>query len=77
VLSSSIETNFNKLPLKTEPSTNSTIPGISIDSSFEFENAFDSIRFNDDSDSNEIDESDLQYEKHADPRISTKWGIIR
>jgi hypothetical protein len=45
--------------------------GIKIDLRFENENAFDSIRFNDDADSNEIDESDLQYEKHDDPRIST------
>jgi hypothetical protein len=39
------------------------------------ENASDSIRFNDDGDSNEIDESDLQELKHADPRISTFRGI--
>jgi hypothetical protein len=39
--------------------------------SFDDENASDLIRFNDDGDSNEIDESDSQYEKHDDPRIST------
>jgi hypothetical protein len=55
----------------------STEHGIKIDSRFENKNAFDSIRFNDDGDSNEIDESDLQFEKHNDPRISTKFGIRR
>jgi hypothetical protein len=39
--------------------------------SFENENASDSIRFNDDGDSNKIDENDSQCEKHDDPRIST------
>jgi hypothetical protein len=38
----------------------STEHGIEIDLSPERENAFDSIRFNDDGDSNEIDESDSQ-----------------
>jgi hypothetical protein len=61
--------------MKAEPSTISTFRGITIDSTFENENADDSIRFNDDGDSNEIDESDLQYEKHCDPRISTEHGI--
>jgi hypothetical protein len=42
----------------------STEHGISIDWSVEYENAFDSIRFNADGDSKEIDESDLQDEKH-------------
>jgi hypothetical protein len=46
---------------------------ISIDLRFEYENAFNSIRFNDD-DSNEIDESGLQFLKH-DPRVSTWDGI--
>jgi hypothetical protein len=49
----------------------STEDGIKIDSRLEFENAYDSIRFNDDGDSNEIDESDLQFSKHEHPRIST------
>jgi hypothetical protein len=31
----------------------------------------DSIRVKCESDSNVIDESDLQHEKHSDPRIST------
>jgi hypothetical protein len=38
-------------------------------------NAFDSIRFNEDGRSNEIDKSDVQYSKHDDPRISTFRGI--
>jgi hypothetical protein len=54
----------------------STFRGISIDLSDESENASDSIRFNDDGDSNEIDENDLQDEKHDDPRIVTNAGII-
>jgi hypothetical protein len=33
------------------------------------------MRFNREFDSNEIDESDLQNEKHDDPRISTFRGI--
>jgi hypothetical protein len=33
------------------------------------ENAFDSMRVNSDSVSNEIDESDLQYEKQYEQRI--------
>jgi hypothetical protein len=33
------------------------------------ENAFDSIRVNCEFDSNVIDESDLQDEKHEEPRI--------
>jgi hypothetical protein len=41
-----------------EPSMNCTLRGISIDSSDENENAFDSIRINLEFDSNEIDESD-------------------
>jgi hypothetical protein len=40
------------------------------------ENAFESIRVNRDSDSNEIDESDLQHEKHSEQRISTLRGIM-
>jgi hypothetical protein len=56
-------------------STNSTLRGITIDSRFEYRNASDSIRFNDDGDSNEIDQNDWQHEKHLDPRISTEHGI--
>jgi hypothetical protein len=41
----------------------------------EDENASDSIRDNREFDSNEIDESDSQHEKHDEPRISTPRGI--
>jgi hypothetical protein len=40
-----------------------------IDLSEESQNAFDSIRVNSESVSNEIDESDLQYEKQFEQRI--------
>jgi hypothetical protein len=53
----------------------STLHGISIDRSDESENADDSIRFNREFDSNEIDESDGHQEKHDDARISTSHGI--
>jgi hypothetical protein len=46
-----------------------------IDSSDDSSNASDSIRVNPEFDSNVIDESDLQYEKQDDPRISTFLGI--
>jgi hypothetical protein len=52
----------------------STWHGIKSDSMFEDENAFDSIRFNDDGDSNEIDESDLQEEKQDESIIVTNPG---
>jgi hypothetical protein len=38
-------------------------------------NARDSIRFNCEEESNEIDESDSHFEKHDEPRISTRRGI--
>jgi hypothetical protein len=38
-------------------------------------NASDSIRVKCEFDSNVIDKSDLQYEKHPDPRISIFLGI--
>jgi hypothetical protein len=41
----------------------------------EDENALDSIRVNREFDSNEIDESDSQSEKHDEPRISISHGI--
>jgi hypothetical protein len=43
----------------------------------EYENAWDSIRVNREFDSNEIDDSDLQNEKHDEPRISISHGISR
>jgi hypothetical protein len=54
---------------------NSTFRGITIDLSDDQKNALHSIRVKCESDSNVIDESDLQYEKHLDPRISTFLGI--
>jgi hypothetical protein len=53
----------------------STCFGIRIDVIDELENASDSIRVNEQSDSKMISESDLQYEKQSDPRISTCLGI--
>jgi hypothetical protein len=47
-----------------------------IDRNDENENADDSIRVNDDGDSNEIDSRDPQYEKHREQRISTDFGRI-
>jgi hypothetical protein len=49
--------------------------GIKIDSSDDSENASDSIRVKCEFVSNVIDDSDLQYEKQFDPRISTFRGI--
>jgi hypothetical protein len=46
-----------------------------IDLSDDSENADDSIRVNREFDSNEIDKSDLQFEKHDEQRISTLDGI--
>jgi uncharacterized SAM-dependent methyltransferase len=54
----------------------STLRGIKIDSSDEYENASDSIRVNHDFDSNLIDERDRHREKHFDPTISTLLGIM-
>jgi hypothetical protein len=54
---------------------NSTFRGITIVSSDKHENASDSIRVKCEFDSNLIDESDLQDEKHCDPRISILLGI--
>jgi hypothetical protein len=46
-----------------------------IDLSDEYENASDSIRIKREFDSNVIDESEEQFEKHFDPTISTFLGI--
>jgi hypothetical protein len=55
---------------------NLTFRGITIDSSDNLQNASDSIRVKREFDSNVIDESNLQDEKHFDPRISTLRGIV-
>jgi hypothetical protein len=47
-----------------------------IDFNEDNENASDSILFSCESDSNEIEESDLQEQKHFEPRVSTQRGII-
>jgi hypothetical protein len=59
-----------------ELSISRTARGISIHRSDECENASDSIRINRESHSNEIDESELQQERHDDPRMSIFRGII-
>jgi hypothetical protein len=41
----------------------------------EEQNANDSIRVNEQSGSKVISESDLHFQKHPDPRISTFFGI--
>jgi hypothetical protein len=60
-----------------EPSIKQTLDGITIDSSDEDENASDSIRVNREFDSNEIDVSRRQCEKHDEPIISISDGIFR
>jgi hypothetical protein len=47
-----------------------------IDLRAEPRNAFESMRFSRESFSNEIDESDTQYKKHNEQRISTFRGIV-
>jgi hypothetical protein len=47
-----------------------------IDFRVEEQNAYDSMRRSCESCSNEIDESDSQYEKHNEQRISTPRGIV-
>jgi hypothetical protein len=59
-----------------EPSIKSTSRGIIIDLRAENENAFDSMRRNRESCSNEIDESDWQDEKHDEQTISILFGIV-
>jgi hypothetical protein len=71
----SIEIDDRVTPIKAEPSMNCTFRGIKIDWSDENENASGPIRVKCESDSNVIDESDSQYEKHFDPRMSTLLGI--
>jgi hypothetical protein len=55
--------------------TNNIVEGIQIDLSDEYENTSDSIRVKCEFDSNVIDESASQNEKHFEPRISTFRGI--
>jgi hypothetical protein len=53
----------------------STFRGVSIDLSDEYLNASDSIPVNRELNSNEIDESGLQYERHDDSTISLVFMI--
>jgi hypothetical protein len=69
------EIEFNFAFANAESSMNCTLRGITIDWSDEDENADDSIRFNLEFDSNEIDESDLHCEKHDEQRLSTLRGM--
>jgi hypothetical protein len=71
----SSEIEDKERPINAELSMNWTLRGIVIDSSDEFENADDSTRINREFNSNVIDESDLQDEKHFGPKISTLLGI--
>jgi hypothetical protein len=54
-----------------------TIEGIATERTSVPKSARASIRFNLESDSNEIDESDSHDEKHDEPRISIVRGISR
>jgi hypothetical protein len=60
---------------KASVAIDSTVAGTRIDVSAVASNAPDSIRFNLESDSIEIDERDWQSEKLLEPRISTVRGI--
>jgi hypothetical protein len=73
--SSSIQIETPPEPENAEPLRFSTVRGITIDFSEELENASDLICFSLESDSIEIDESDLQLKKQREPRISTVRGI--
>jgi hypothetical protein len=63
-------------PQKAELSMNATLPGITIEWSDDYENGDDSSRVNRELDSNEMDESDRQFEKHNEQRTSVSFGII-
>jgi hypothetical protein len=54
--------------------TNKTVEGSTVGRG-QKQNAPDSIRFNRECDSNEIDVSESHLEKHDEPRISTLRGI--
>jgi hypothetical protein len=47
-----------------------------IDLRSEEKNANDSMHFNRESFSSEIDEKDLQFQKHNEPRRSIPWEIV-
>jgi hypothetical protein len=70
----SIETD--RIPLSADPEIDSTFDGMMIDSIDVPLNAFDSIRFNFDDDSNVIDFNEGQSLKQFEPRISTFDGMM-
>jgi hypothetical protein len=72
----SIEIKTRGIYENAEPSIKSTSRGIMIDLRVEPKNACDSMRFSCESFLNEIDESDRQFEKHDEQRISTFRGIV-
>jgi hypothetical protein len=72
----SIEIEIFDIPENAEPSIKSTSRRIMIDLRVEPENAFDSMRRSCESSSNKIDESDLQFKKHDEQRISMLRGIV-
>jgi hypothetical protein len=74
-LPSSIEIEISSQSENTEPSRISTVRGMTMDVREELENAEDSIRRNNESDSIETDESDSQLLKQKEPRISTVRGM--
>jgi hypothetical protein len=65
----SIDTAISRTFENAEPSIKLTQRGMAIDLRNAHENTCDSIRPNSEPVSNEIDESDSQYEKHDEPRI--------
>jgi heat shock protein HspQ len=73
---SSIEIETREIFENAEPSIKLTSRGIVIDLRPEKRNAYDSMRFSREPFSNEIDESDLQFKKHDEQRISTFRGIV-
>jgi hypothetical protein len=75
LLPDSIEIDDKGTLINAKPSMHRTFRGITIDWSDDHENMSDSICIKHEFDSNVIDESDLQHEKHLNPRISTFLGI--
>jgi hypothetical protein len=70
-LSEVIEIEIFEIVANAEPGINGTGRGVVIDSKKDERNALDSMSINSESHSNEIDESDLQNEKHDEQRIRT------
>jgi hypothetical protein len=64
---------FNTISSRGE--SHALLEGIEIVSSLDLQNRFASIHVKCEFDSNVIDESDLQFKKQFEPRISTFFGI--